>query len=113
MAGGMSSGGGETLAERVANTRAQQATDAAEAAAPSHSTASFHTSAAGPPRRTAPPPVKHCWYRGPYGRQAALLVRWRQVGGGYDGLILVPAPDEGHGWAVVEMWVESDMLEPA
>lgn len=43
---------------------------------------------------------------------AALLVRWRQVGRGYDGLILVAAPDDG-GWALTEMWVESNMLEPA
>ncbi len=59
-----------------------------------------------------PPQAKHCWYLGPYGRQAALLVRWRQVGGGYDGPILVPVPDDG-GWTLAEMWVESNMLKPA
>ena len=93
MAGGMDSGVGysrETLAERVARTRAREA-----GLAP------------------APPVVKHAWYDGPHGRQAALLLQWRVVDGRYDGRICVVAPDEGGGWAVVEMWVEAEMLAPA
>jgi hypothetical protein len=127
MAGGMSAGRGESLAQRVANTRARQAQDAATAAPqpvlsgfqtttdrvmPSHSTAPFHSPRPKAATAPQPPQVTHCWYLGPYGRQAALLVRWRQVGGGYDGLIVVAVPD-GDGWALVEMWVESNMLEPA
>ncbi|QSR29122.1 hypothetical protein CFI00_01125 [Nocardioides sp. S5] len=114
----MSAEGDESLAQRVANTRARQAGDAATRSITAHSTAGFHPpQPAQPPQPLAPvppqaPTVKHCWYLGPYGRQAALLVRWRHVGDGYDGQILVPAPDEG-GWAIVEMWVESNMLAPA
>lgn len=69
----------------------------------------------GPRAPAAPPPeLKHCWYSGPHGRQPALLLRWRRVEGGHDGLIVVAAPDEtGTGWAVVEMWVEAALLSPA
>jgi len=77
MAGGMGSGrrhDRETLAERVANTRA------AQAAAAEHD----ETPAARTARRTPskPPPLfKHAWYDGPYGRQPALLWEWRKIGG--------------------------------
>jgi hypothetical protein len=41
-------------------------------------------------------------------------VKWRNVAGHYDGLIVVAAPDETEtGWAVVEMWVGSTLLSPA
>lgn len=83
-----------------------------------HSTAGFHGK---PPAdwadalrdRPALPPslVKHYWYDGPDGRQAALLVKWRSIEGHYDGLILAPVLEPG-GWVVVEMWVEAAMLSP-
>jgi hypothetical protein len=98
MAGGMSTRRGESIAERIATTRARA--DAAGA------TASVE------PAPPAPPVVKHCWYDGPHGRQPALLLGWRKVGEGYDGRIAAAVP-EGTGWAVVEMWVESEMLTPA
>ena len=115
MAGGMGGRDGprETLAERTANTRARAG----------HSTQDFHgkrpadwaTPLHERPEPVTPPPVlKHCWYAGPHGRQAALLLRWRKVEDGFDGLIVVAAPDEaGLNWAVTEMWVESSMLAPA
>ena len=100
MAGGM---GGrrpghprETLAERVAATRAREAGEqlAARTAEPT------------------PPTVKHAWYDGPYGRQPALLLGWRNLSGRFDGRICVAAPDE-EGWVVTEMWVDAAMLSPA
>ena len=83
----------ETLAERVAATRAREA-------------------GAGQPAEPQPPLVKHAWYDGPRGRQAALLLGWRNIQGRYDGRICVAAPD-GDGWAIVEMWVDGAMLSPA
>ena len=80
----------ETLAQRVATTRARgQEADAVR-----------------------PPVLKHAWYDGPYGSQAVLLLAWRNIEGRFDGRICVVAPDEG-GWAIVEMWVDSAMLSPA
>lgn len=126
MAGGMGHRGDglprETLAERVANTRARQTGSTL-----GHSTADAHGQPATAPASwtapaapqavpaTPPPPLKHCWYDGePYGRQPALLVKWRCTEGHYDGLIIVAAPDEtGRGWAVVEMWVAAGLLSPA
>ena len=118
MAGGMGRKGDdfgrETLAERVVNTRARQT---------GHGTAGFHgtrpatwmpPSAPEPAAPFSPPPkLRHCWYAGPLGRQPALFLRWRNIDGHYDGLIVVAAPDEdGTGWAVVEMWAESGLLSP-
>ena len=111
MAGGMTSGGRETLAQRVENTRARQS---------GHGTADMHgkrpaswaDSLAEPPRSAAPPPIKHCWYDGPNGRQAALLLGWRQVEGRYSGRIAV-ACLEPEGWIITEMWVDQAMLSPA
>jgi hypothetical protein len=95
MAGGMGRRSdperGETLAQRVENTRARQEG-----------------------RRPQPvvPAVKHAWYDGPHGRQAALLLGWRNIQGRYDGRIAV-AVEDGDGWAIVEMWVDGAMLSPA
>ncbi|NPD05015.1 hypothetical protein HN031_10010 [Nocardioides sp. zg-1308] len=103
MAGGMTSGRRETLAERVANTRAREA---------GHGVAPERPVEHPAPREPPAPPVRHCWYDGPHGRQAALLLGWRQVEGRYSGRIVVAAP-EPDGWAVVEMWVDQGMLSPA
>lgn len=82
-----------------------------------HGTADLHgTRPAGwfPAASDEPtPPVRHCWYDGPNGRQAALLLKWRNVGGHYDGRIAVAAHEPGVGWGIVEMWVEQDLLAPA
>ena len=86
----MSTGRGESLAARVAATEQRRQPAPAEAA-------------------DAPPPTRHCWYDGPHGRQAALLLEWRRVGGGWSGRIAVAAPDPG-GWALVEMWVDAGLL---
>lgn len=113
MAGGMDPGGRETLLQRVENTRANEAARRAE-----HGTAGFHgkrpadwADALSPakPASPPPPPIKHCWYDGPHGRQAALLLEWRQTDGYYRGRIAVAAP-EPDGWAIVELWVEQGML---
>jgi hypothetical protein len=115
--------GRETLAERVANTRARQASSTTAG----HTTADLHGKRPNAPASwTAPPPapstpamppptIKHCWYDGPYGRQPALLLRWRRIAGDhYDGLIIVAAPDEnGTSWVVIEMWTEASLLAPA
>jgi hypothetical protein len=124
VAGGMGGKGDglprETLAERVATTRARQASSG-------HSTADLHGKrpdapaswTAPPPMRppsaSPPPPLKHCWYDGgSYGRQPALLLKWRCIEGHYDGLIIVAAPsDDGSSWFVVEMWVDAALLSPA
>lgn len=81
MAGGMTPGGRERLAQWVAVTRARQA---------------------GRTDVTALP-IRHCWYDSPHGRQAALLLEWRNTGGHYDGRIAVVA-FEPDGWGIVEMW---------
>ena len=80
----MSTGRGESLAARVARTQQR-------------------------PDPDAPPPMRHCWYDGPHGRQAALLLEWRRVGGGWAGRVAVAAPDPA-GWALVEMWVDAGLL---
>ncbi|WP_210441529.1 hypothetical protein [Nocardioides xinjiangensis] len=112
MAGGMTPGGHETLAQRVANTRARQG----------HGTSDLHgqrpagwfpgADSVPEPVETAPP-VRHCWYDGPHGRQPALLLGWRNTGGHYDGRIAVAAQEPGVGWGIVEMWVSAAMLSPA
>jgi hypothetical protein len=89
----MSSGRGENLAQRVANTIASGSTAPAQQPA------------------DPVPAIKHCWYDGPHGRQAALLLEWRKVGNGFDGRIAVAVPDAS-GWGLVEMWVDAALLEP-
>ncbi len=87
----MSAGRGESLAARVAATQERR------------------NATVEPP--DPPPATRHCWYDGPHGRQAALLLEWRRVGGGWSGRIAVAAPDPG-GWALVEMWVDPGLLAP-
>lgn len=106
MAGGIAPRGRETLAQRVANTQAGHGTAGAHGKRPADWADVLRDGA------PVPPPVRHCWYDGPYGRQAALLLEWRRIEGGYDGRVVVAVPDAA-GWAVVEMWVESGMLSPA
>ncbi|WP_067438076.1 hypothetical protein [Nocardioides jensenii] len=85
-----------TMAERVAATR--------------RNAAPVEPHPGVTPDRTTPA-LKHCWYAGPHGRQAALLIEWRQVspGADWEGNIAVAAPD-GEGWAIVTMWVSSGLL---
>lgn len=99
-----------TLVDRLAQTRANEA-------ARGHGTQGFHGT---PPadwadslreRPATPPAIKHCWYDGPYGRQAALLLEWRGGDGLFHGRIAV-ATHEPDGWAITEMWVEQGLLAP-
>lgn len=120
----------ETLAERTANTRARHAgtpartSDGTPAARGSHSTADFHGKRPAswamppvdPPRPSSPPPpLRHCFYdAGTYGRQPALLLKWRSVSGSWEGLIVCAVPDETDGsWVVAEFWCASGLLTPA
>lgn len=109
----MTPGGRANLAQRLANTQARRA-GPCTAGAHGKRPADWADVLREPAPRPSPvvPVVKHCWYDGPYGRQAALLLEWRRIEGGYDGRILVAAPDS-EAWGVVEMWVESGMLSPA
>lgn len=59
-----------------------------------------------------PPIVRHCWYDGPNGRQAALLLECRNIGGHYDGRIAVAAEEPGLGWGIVEMCVRPECWRP-
>ena len=115
----------ETLAERVAATRARQNGQEQPPVRTGHTTADFHRQQpAAPPSWTAlptnpavpttpPPVIKHAWYRGPLGRQPALLLRWRSTGEGqFDGLVCTVMPD-GDGYALVEFWVDAGLLSPA
>lgn len=144
MAGGMGRGDDpfrETLAERVANTRARQAGTIGTTGA-GHSTAGFHstpprassawTAPAAPtpaPARSPAPqaaphpapadgtpdePVRPCWYRAPWGRVPALLLRWRRTSDGtYAGLVVVAAPDEtGDDWTAIRLWAPATHLTP-
>jgi hypothetical protein len=107
----MGRGGDETMLQRVENTRARQA---------GHTSADMHGKRPADwadvlrdaPTEPTAPPIKHCWYNGPHGRQAALLLSWRNTGGHYDGRIAV-ASLEPDGWAVIELWVAQEMLAPA
>jgi hypothetical protein len=109
----MTSRGSETLLQRVQNTREREAKRQA------HGTTGFHGKQPAPwadalaeaKPSEQPPPIKHCWYDGPNGTQPALLLGWRQLDGHYDGRIAVAAL-EPEGWAIVEMWVEQEMLRP-
>jgi hypothetical protein len=128
----------ETLAERVANTRARQAGQAGQGGSGGlgHGTTGFHgtppnsstawtsTAPAGRPAGHPPPvhpsatppaPVRPCWYESPWGRQPALLLQWRRDNAGrHLGLIVAAAPDEtGAGWTVIRLWVDSAMLSPS
>ncbi len=94
----MSNRRGETLAQRVAETRSRADGQAAP------------TAPAPDPAPHAVPAIKHCWYDGPHGRQAALLLEWRRVETGFDGRIAVAVPDSS-GWGLVEMWVDAALLE--
>ena len=58
------------------------------------------------------PVVRHCWFDGPYGRQAALLLGWRQIDGVYYGRIAV-AVLQSDGWIIVEMAVPAKLLTPS
>lgn len=64
---------------------------------------------------TPPPQLRHCWYDGgPYGRQPALLLKWRNLSGSWEGLVLCAVPDEtGTGWAIAEFWCAAGLLAPA
>lgn len=112
MAGGMTPGGRENLLQRVENTRANEAARAAHGTAGAHGKrpADWADALAGR-AEPSPPAVKHCWYDGPNGRQAALLLGWRSIEGRYSGRIAVAAP-EPDGWAIVEMWVDQSVLAP-
>lgn len=133
MAGGMGRGDEglprETLAERLAVTRARQdglghGTAGFHGAPPNASSAWTATPPTAPtpaaPSPVSPPsaspaePVRPCWYEAPWGRQPALLLQWRRSeDGGYLGLVVVAAPDEtGSGWTVVRLWADSSLLAP-
>lgn len=137
MAGGMGRKDAEhreTLAERTSNTRARQQGPEPDARPPQvaasgarggHSTAGFHgkrpASWAMPPQEplvpsTPPPRLRHCWYDGAFGRQPALLLKWRNIAdsGHWEGFVVFAAPDEaGTGWAIVEQWVDARLLSRA
>ena len=88
----MSSGRGENLAQRVAHTKA--------------------SGSSAPPQQepAAVPAIKHCWYDGPHGRQAALLLEWRRLGDGFDGRIAVAVPDAS-GWGPLATHPPDDELK--
>lgn len=113
MAGGMTPDGRETLLQRVENTRANEAARAAHGTAGAHGKRPADWADALAGKSEQPPDIKHCWYDGPNGRQAALLLGWRNLGGHYDGRIAVAALEPGEGWGIVEMWVGAAMLSPA
>ena len=98
MAGGMNRRGHdrETLAERVAQTRAREAGHAASA-----------TSSSNPASQ-----VKHVWVVTAAGRHAGLLLEWRRWEGGWRGRVLRPV-EEADGWAVAEEWLDASVLQPA
>lgn len=104
MAGGMRRRGTvprETLAERVANTRARTAHAPAPELEPAHD---------------RPPTVRHAWYNGRHGRQACLVLRWRRLApeAPWEGYVALAAPDtSGDGWELVTMWVSAGLLERA
>jgi hypothetical protein len=130
----------ETLAERVATTRARQAglghgTSGFHGTPPNASSAwtappatppatplgappvppsALSTSASPPAARHPAGPVRPCWFESPWGRQPALLLRWRRADdGSYSGLVVVAAPDEtGEGWTVIRLWAAASLLTP-
>lgn len=59
-----------------------------------------------------PPPIKHCWVTGRYGRLPGLLLGWERTPTGFRGRVLHPVHD-AEGWAVVEEWLPAELLEAA
>lgn len=112
-----------TLADRIAQTKANEL---ARETGPTHGTAGFHGTRPAPwadalrdpPAAAAPSepehPANHCWYDGPHGRQAALLLEWSE-GGRVErrGRVAVACLEPDGHWSMVEMWVEQGMLSPA
>jgi hypothetical protein len=123
----------ETLAERVAATRARRAglghgTSGFHGTPPNASSAWIAPPTTRPASPTSPPartpmgrpavgPAEHvrpCWFESPWGRQPALLLEWRRAAdGSYLGLVVVAAPDEtGEGWTVIRLWASAALLTP-
>ena len=113
MGDGTTSDHRETLLQRTENTRARAAGHSTQNLHGARPSGWFPGSASAPPATAVSPPptVHHCWYDGPHGRQPALLLGWRNVGGRYSGRVAVAAP-EADGWAIVEMWVDQGLLSP-
>lgn len=88
------------MADRLTNTHTNQA---------HHDDAGVTQPHQGP----TPPPVKHCWYDGPDGRQAALLLDWRKITdhAAWEGYIAVARPIDD-GWGLVTIWVDAGLLAP-
>lgn len=87
------------MAERLARTRANAG----------------HNPAPSPqPAAPAGPTVTHCWFAGPHGRLAALLLGWRKVTPNaiWEGHIVHAVPDDD-GWTLITEWVDAGMLERA
>lgn len=120
----------ETLAERVATTRARQAglghgtsgfhgtppyaSSAWTAPAPPSPGRSAEPASVGSPPASLAEPVRPCYFDSPWGRQPALLLQWRRAADGrYVGLVVVAAPDEtGTGWTVIRLWTDASNLSP-
>ena len=60
----------------------------------------------------APDPtrVKHCWVTDRHGRLPGLLLEWRHVASGWQGLVVRPVIEVGV-WIVVEEWLPAELLE--
>ncbi|WP_156409779.1 hypothetical protein [Nocardioides sp. Soil796] len=99
-----------TMAERVAATRRNSVVEEGAPAPVLRDGSSLASSGTVSKR----PDLRHCWYAGPHGRQAALLIGWRRVSptAGWEGHIAVAAPDDD-GWSIVTLWVGAGMLEAA
>jgi hypothetical protein len=61
--------------------------------------------------RLGHPPIRHCWVTDSNGRLPGLLLEWRQVAGEWRGRVVHAVRDDA-GWAVVEEWLPSGLLDP-
>jgi len=87
MAGGMRSGRGIPMSQRVALGRSREDC-----------------------------PARHCWVSdaadGRGVKRPGLLVEWRLVGAAWEGRVVYAAALRPDGWAVVEEWLPAELLTP-
>ncbi len=91
MAGGMRSGTGIPMSERVSRSRGSA--DAVESC-----------------------PVRHCWVAGGVDergvKRPGLLVEWRQRGSDWEGRVIYAAQLRPDQWSLVQEWLPASLLTP-
>lgn len=65
------------------------------------------------PSEPPAPEIKHCWVTDHRGRDAGLLLAWRQLDvGGWEGRVAHQVLTDA-GWMLMEEWLPAGLLDPA